>query len=1166
MRTRISVIIPIFNVQNFIEESLDSLLAQTILNLKLDNGYERNLQVIIVDDGSTDNSGDIAKRYASEYDFIQYHYYEESKGPGYARNYGCKFAEGDFMVFFDSDDLLLPYAYERMYKLALKNNSDMVIGAVLRFNSQNYWESNIHEIVFSGDYEVTHIKESPELFYDTTVWNKLIKRSFWNKYDFKFPEDILYEDIPITFYLHYHANNVSLIYETCYLWRYRDGSNISITQKTDSFQNLKDRLKIMGMVDTFFKKNVSEQNLIQAKSIKWLRIDLLIFIRILASLTTSEMSEFADLLRNYIYENINLDDLNYLHEIDKLKYEYLLNNNLKKLVDLVNFEKNDFQSINAYYKDSHLMIDVDEDIFGSPSFCIDDYVRRPGNHMKMVVNTAMKKNKIIIEGFTIIPGLKDESFGDRKYSFFLVNGESHKKIPLKFKNIKINDISKYYIPHGRNIPYESSGFRLSIPFSKLLNNNDFQGENRIQAIFEQKGIIYKYFLALNYKITNVKKKAKIYKKNYFFIDQDINNELLLNFFPIDYRYENVSIEDNRLCISSPDFNGELFLCSNKNLINDEYKIPFVYNNEDNYYSIDVNDIPKDIVQVRNEKDEPILLRRKKQLFLPSDKGQVIINALRDYHFDVCKNDSISLIENISANNEIIDLDVNLYTIRDIISLKSAKFYLQDENFNEILISEGNITGSSINFKLNFSNQDLLENIPQGINDFKVVYDLGEIRFSTPVYLKDQYSYSHSKNLFDYKIYRSAQGTLRIRLNKERNKRLDKWALLSKYEKLRHLPVHPKRIMFESLWGKQFNCNPRYFYEYINENHPDYECIWSFNDEQTYITGDAIRVRKYSLKYYYYLATSKYFVDNVNFEDMFVKKDDQVYVQTMHGTPLKTLGLDVPFDFDTNKKKRDFVNRCSRWNYLLVQSDYVVDLSKSCFEYDNSYLKFGYPRNDILFSKNNKKDIDNIKMKLNLPLDKKVILYAPTWRLKNKFELMIDLKSFKESLSDEYVLILRMHHYANNPLDYLENDDFVHDFSMYNSIEELYLISDILITDYSSAMFDYAILDRPIILFTYDLENYVKNIRGIYFDLEKNKPGPLLYTSHDVENAIINIDQIEEEYKPFRRKFQEKFNQYECENSSEQIFNEMVKGQKTNKIINSLQNVYSKIAFWIIKSL
>ena len=137
----------------------------------------------------------------------------------------------------------------------------------------------------------------------------------------------------------------------------------------------------------------------------------------------------------------------------------------------------------------------------------------------------------------------------------------------------------------------------------------------------------------------------------------------------------------------------------------------------------------------------------------------------------------------------------------------------------------------------------------------------------------------------------------------------------------------------------------------------------------------------------------------------------------------------------------------------------------------------------------------------------------------------------------------MHHYSAKGWKQPKQDDFIYDLTSYDSIEELYLIADVLITDYSSVMFDYAILDRPILLFTYDLNVYRDKLRGLYVDIEENRPGPMLFTSDEVENAIVNLDQTEKETSSLRKKFQEKFLQYECENSSEKIFNEVMSKKK-----------------------
>ena len=1164
MKTRVSVIIPVYNVQEFLEECIESVLAQTLINKELNDGYERNLQIILVDDGSTDKSGKIAKEYADSFDNIDY-IYEENQGLGHARNYGCEFAEGDYIIFLDSDDMVRPYAYERMYDLAIKNDSDMVIGGVWRFNSKHYWDSDIHKIAMSGIKEVTHINESPELLYDTTAWNKLIKHSFWKKYGFRFPEGILYEDIPVTFPLHYHANNVSIIYENCYLWRVRESSK-SITQKTKETVNLEHRIQVMKMVDDFFKENVKNENLLKMKIYKWLSKDLMIFINKLNDTSIETSKEIITLISDYIKENINLKDIGQLNEVDRLKYKYLLENNLDKLVSVINFQVYDTRHTKAYSNNGHVMVNVDKEVFGESTLCIDKFLGDMTSYVKYIDNISIRKKQIIIKGFTVIPGLEDNDFNDRKYSFYLVNSESHKKMPLKFKDRKVTDLSTYNLKYGNNISYEAAGYEVNIPLTAIAGNDDFLGENKLLVCFKQEDIVYNYFAKLKWTLRKNKSKAKLHKNNYFFFDYDFNDELIINYKSINHVFEDSFIDNNQLCIPCQENIGPLFL-GNDNLFNEE--IPLVYNNQNGCYSINIEEILDKKGQIRDENGEPIVNRRKKLEYLSSPYGQVIINHLRDYYFDISTTENISLVSKCKGNNEKVLIEVNLFSLNKCNILNASLFCKNDKSYEEIFISKGELDNNN-NVKFKFSFLDKFVDKLYNTNfDIYIKYECEGHSFTTPIYIKESFKHVYSTKSTEYNLYRSGKGNLRIRFKSKWIKEADshsnrKDIINTKYVKFTKLPINPKRIMFESMWGKQFSCNPRYLYEYINENYPDYECIWSFNNEQEYYTGNAIPVKKHSLKYYYYLATSKFVCDNVGFENDFIKRDNQVYIQTMHGTPLKTLGLDVENDFKSQKDIDDFIYECQRWDYLIVQSDYVYNLRERCFKYDGEVLKCGYPRTDILYSKNNQRDIDNLKIKFGLPLDKKVILYAPTWRYKNKFQLMLDLKSLRDSLSDVYIFIFRLHHYAKENIEDLVDDKFIYDFSNYNTIEELYLVSDILITDYSSTMFDYSILDRPILLFAYDMDDYVKDIRGTYFDLKEFNPGPILFTSKEVEDAIVHIDETEEKYRKDRSLFREKFNQYENGNSSETVFNRVIKNEKGNPVSNLIKNAYSKLAYWFIK--
>jgi len=356
-----------------------------------------------------------------------------------------------------------------------------------------------------------------------------------------------------------------------------------------------------------------------------------------------------------------------------------------------------------------------------------------------------------------------------------------------------------------------------------------------------------------------------------------------------------------------------------------------------------------------------------------------------------------------------------------------------------------------------------------------------------------------------------------------------------YPLMRLLPINKKRVVFESHWRKKYDCNPRYFYEYLDKNYPEYECIWIFFDESIKIKGNGKKVRFNTLRYFYYMATAKYFVNNANFPNFFKKRKNAVEVQTMHGTPLKTLGLDVPNELTTKESLDNFIRRCNRWDYLIVSSDKVADITKKCFLFDKEFLKVGYPRIDEIFRLNTPDTIKKIKEDLKIPENKKVILYAPTWRVKNKFDMMLDLEKMKKILGENYVFLIRLHPFSIKGLNKELLNDFVIDVSGYESIEKLFVISDALITDYSSVMFDYGVLKKPMIFFAYDLNNYKDNLRGFNLDFENEAPGPILSTSNEIINEILKLDTIKSRYSNKINSFNRKYSQYENGNSCKNIF-------------------------------
>ncbi|MCO8285499.1 CDP-glycerol glycerophosphotransferase family protein, partial [Tetragenococcus halophilus] len=274
---------------------------------------------------------------------------------------------------------------------------------------------------------------------------------------------------------------------------------------------------------------------------------------------------------------------------------------------------------------------------------------------------------------------------------------------------------------------------------------------------------------------------------------------------------------------------------------------------------------------------------------------------------------------------------------------------------------------------------------------------------------------------------------------------------------------------------------------------------------------------------------------------------QVILSTWHGTPLKHLVFDMNNVTSANKQyKKIFYEQSRKWDYLIADNKYSEDIFVSAFMYPReNILTYGYPRNDILIN-HTIEDQQEIKQRLGIPLDKKVILYAPTWRDDEfhsvgnyKFTLRLNLERLREELGNEYVIILRMHYFISDVLDLSDYEGFAFDYSKYNDINHLYIISDLLITDYSSVFFDYANLKRPILFYTYDLAKYKDELRGFYIDVQKDLPGPLLYTSEEVIDRIKNIKSVMYEYEEKYKLFYDQYCALDDGNASKRVVEKVI---------------------------
>lgn len=369
-----------------------------------------------------------------------------------------------------------------------------------------------------------------------------------------------------------------------------------------------------------------------------------------------------------------------------------------------------------------------------------------------------------------------------------------------------------------------------------------------------------------------------------------------------------------------------------------------------------------------------------------------------------------------------------------------------------------------------------------------------------------------------------------------------------------MPLRRDWVFIESFFGKSYSDSPKYLYEYLQKTRGDkYRYIWVLNKKSKDLakSGKHTRVKMNSLRYVYYASRCGYRIFNVRQPAWNTKRRGVVFLETWHGTPLKKLAFDMDDITSASQNHKTLFYKHSReWNYLISANRFSTDVFERAFVYDrDKILEYGYPRNDILYAENRDEIASEVKEELGIPEGKRVILYAPTWRDnqfydrgKYKFTLALDLGRLQKEFGEDSVILLRTHYYIADILNLTEYEGFVYNGSQYEDISRLYLISDICITDYSSVFFDYANLRRPILFYAYDFDEYAEEIRGMYMDMEKELPGPILRTNDAVVEALHNMDAISETYKERYEEFYNRFCNVDDGHASERVI-EKVFGER-----------------------
>lgn len=438
---KISVILPVYNTENYLEEALDSILNQTMID---------DIEVLMLDDGSSDDSRYIIEKYALDYEnFHAFH--NENMGQGRERNFGIKHAKGEYIHFMDADDYILPDAYEKLYGAAKSGNYDFVMGKACRFTRNSNWNDFLYATIFKGvdGFLPTTIKQTNSLVYNTTCWDKLIKRDFILENDICFPDmNIIAEDVPFMMKMHDLADEIGMMNENVYYWRYR--SDLSSDTQQKDIQKFKDRIISLNILNEYLEENDVEKEIKEAVYYKWLTHDLKIYFNRFKEYSQEDVGYLINEI-NKVVESIPEDIKLKLNSYLKVMYAIMK----EKDMDCFNRFADKENEIKA---NPSLLCDIKDEYKNLIDFKVDAQKEELVAYLKDI---KIKNNKLILDIEAYVPFLESNSKDIIEFKLMKSNSGT-----VKSNNDLSDSEYKYELNGNKNNVYS-----LIIPYDDLENLN-----------------------------------------------------------------------------------------------------------------------------------------------------------------------------------------------------------------------------------------------------------------------------------------------------------------------------------------------------------------------------------------------------------------------------------------------------------------------------------------------------------------------------------------------------------------------------------------------------------------------------------------------------------------------------------------------------------------------
>lgn len=1128
----VSIVVPFYNVEDYLGECLDSLAAQTY----------GNYEVLLVDDGSPDGSRAIAERHAAADPRIRL-LTRENGGLGAARNTGIRRARGRFLTFVDSDDLLPENALEILVGSARRTGSDIVAGGVRRFDPHRYWRPAWMREVHLHRREGVTIEEYPQLLRNLYTWNKLFRRDFWNAQQLWFREGVAYEDQPIITQLFARAHGIDVLPDVVYSYRMRDDSS-SISQQTASLRDLRDRISAWQAT-----REALSQEKVPLLYQAWLQtLFSAHFHWYLNSAGTSHdtywteihkaVTELTDAAPQEVWDRTE-PDKRVLLQLTRLDRRY----------DAQEFVRREARRTGAWKSTvtpDGILLHLP--FFGDHELPDELFLIRPEQislahsveRFRWLEDGSAPRCEISGWAYLAKVDLAEHASDVTLLLRSSVSGEIHEvsTAPVErtcFPMPADDDWCDYqqgtftacvdldHIVSGGKpdeawdilLRVDAAGFSVTSPVTRLVRSGS-AGVIPARELSDTRALVAEWRFNEPLRMVLIETPFRLGVVR-------LEGRRLAGTITGDGAHEvrqvQVSHRGRRAVgRAEPTADGAAFrvlLPQVRQLAPDgqtRWDV-FAVTADGTLHRIFLTDEPETVAA---RDGRVIALQRTPRGFLALHESLVRAVAT---DLAVTDDGAISITGTVWGPHAV--------AVRPVAKGKKTRgvgerVRVEGDRFRTVL--------PLCHDALRFGSRPL----PYGEHDVRLLVEDSEERVvDVPLRmapeLSDRLPILVETKLEQGRLVRGREGGVRVSLDRPVGEQRGRHQQLRlRAETVTHGRL-TRGVLFRSYFGELATDNGLSIQRELRRRGSDLPVFWAVQDHSVAVPEGGISVVVNSPEWYDLLFSVSYYVDNMYQPEYHRKPPGQVIVQTFHGYPFKTMGHPHWENMQFSRARIESYDARSReWDFLVSPARYATALLTRDFAYEGAVLEIGYPRNDVLLSKDAEAIRAVTRDSLGIQDEQTAVLYAPTFRdylakRDNRARMadFFDFEAATDALGDGYVLLVRGHAFNARARQRVGGVGRVVDVTDYPEVSDLYLASDAAVVDYSSLRFDYAVTGKPMVFHVPDLRRY-QDTRGWLLDFAPTAPGPRVDTTAEVVHHLQDLERLRSDYAATYAAFRENY--------------------------------------------